>query len=345
MKCDSTAHPNGSEDFEAKVNFLRRPESYPEHTAAVEVVATHMSCVFLTDNHAYKMKRPVRFDYLDFSTLEARYRDCLEEVRLNRRLARDVYLGLTSITARPDGGLTLGGDGEVVEWLVKMRRLPRARMLDQVIQRSEVQADDIRRCARVLVEFYRRALPVALEGDEYRGRLENSIHANHLALSDPLFSLDAASIERIATCQLGMLNSAAELFDRRVGEGRIVEGHGDLRPEHVCLGAEPLFIDCLEFNREFRIVDPVDELGHLALECEFAGATAIGEVLFATYREESGDDPPARLIDFYRSCRAMLRAKLSIWHVRDHEAREHGKWTARAHRYLRLAERYAQRAG
>lgn len=120
----------GSMDLQAKVACLSRPEIYPERPAAVEVVQTHMSFVFLTGSYAYKLKKPVRYHFLDFSTLEARYRDCQEEVRLNRRLARDVYLGVVPLTLAPQGGLRLGGDGEPVEWLVQMRQLPKRLMLE-----------------------------------------------------------------------------------------------------------------------------------------------------------------------------------------------------------------------
>jgi aminoglycoside phosphotransferase family enzyme len=127
-----------------------------------------------------------------------------------------------------------------------------------------------------------------------------------------------------------------------VSQGRIVEGHGDLRPEHVCLGPEPLFIDCLEFNRDWRVLDPADELAYLAMECEHAGAPWIGEVVFETYREATGDNPPLPLVRFYKAYRATVRAKLSAWHLKDHpDPADQGKWIARAQRYLELAGRYA----
>jgi aminoglycoside phosphotransferase family enzyme len=109
------------------------------------------------------------------------------------------------------------------------------------------------------------------------------------------------------------------------------------------LTPHPVIIDCLEFNREFRILDPAHELAYLVMECEYAGANAIGEIVFDTYREVTADDPPPKLIDFYKSYRAVLRARLSIWHLKDHDAGEHSKWTQRTYRYLRLAEEYADR--
>lgn len=329
-------------DFETKVAFLSRPESYPEPTTAVEIVRTHMACVLLTDAHAWKMKKPVRHDFLDFSTLEARLHDCREELRLNRRLAPEVYLDLVPLTAQT-GRLALGGGGEPVEWLVKMRRLPRDRMLDQAIRARTATGADAERVAAVLAAFYRAAAPVPMRAAEYRRRLEAGIRLNAHALAHRGYGLDPARVERVVRAELAALERDARLFERRVEAGRIVEGHGDLRPEHVCLLSQPVVIDCLEFNRDLRLLDPAEELAYLAMECEQLDGADIGEAVLAAWRELAGDAPPPRLVDFHRATRATLRARLSIWHLEDHAAGEHERWSARAARYLGLAERYCAR--
>lgn len=334
---------SGALDLQAKVACLSRPETYPERPAAVEVVQTHMSFVFLTGTHAYKLKKPVRYHFLDFSTLDARYRDCQEEVRLNRRLAPDVYLGVVALTLAPRGGLTLGGDGEPVEWLVRMRQLPKRLMLDSAIRAGAVSDEDIRRFTLVLADFYRRSEPVAISAEEYRQRFARDIRDNHRELCHPEYAMPRAALETVTAAELAFLESHARMLDHRVSQGRILEGHGDLRPEHVCLSSEPVFIDCLQFNREMRILDPADELAYLALECEFAGAPAVGNVVLDTYRRAAGDDPPGALIHFYQACRAMLRAKVSVWHLKDHlHPAEQVKWTERGRDYLRLAERHCE---
>jgi len=326
----------------AKVAFLSRPESYPERPAAVEVVQTHMSCVFLTDRHAWKLKKPVRQDYLDFSTLEARRKDCEEELRLNRRLARDVYLDVVPLTIAAGGALQLQGDGQVVEWLLRMRRLPRRLMLDQAIREGSVDRGDVRRFALALGDFYRHAEAEAMDPAAYRLRFENGVRETLRELSSPEYGLPPELIQSAAARLPAALRTQAATLERRAGERRIVEGHGDLRPEPVCIGPEPLFIDCLEFNREWRLLDPADELAYLAMECEFAGAPWIGEVALETYREATGDEPPAALVGFYKAYRAAVRAKLSAWHLKDHpDPADQGKWIARAQRYLELAHRHA----
>lgn len=344
-----TKHPPRAQtrqapSLEAKLGFLGQPGAYPDATSRVDAVETHMSWVFLTDSHAYKLKKPVRYAYLDFSTAEARHLDCEQEVRLNRRLAAEVYLGVVPLVRDAGGCLHLGGEGETVDWLVHMRRLPADRMLDSRLRSGTVEQAEIVRLARRLARFYAESPAEAIAPETYRQDLAGRIEDNLRELASPEFDLPRSRLEHLARLQSGFLQGRAELFDSRVRQCRIVEGHGDLRPEHVCLLAEPVVIDCLEFNREFRILDPADELGYLALECERLHAPHVGRWLLEAYCEASGDAPPDALIHFYQSCRAVLRAKLAMWHLRDDGRHPPGKWVATARNYLDLAQRHAEQA-
>ncbi len=325
--------------LERRLAFLRRPGSYPEGTKHVEVVETHMSWVFLTERHAYKLKKPVHFDSLDFSTVELRRRDCEEEVRLNRRLAPEVYLGTLPLVADPSGALALARTGEVVDWLVWMRRLPAERMLDARILSGALCEAEVRPAALRLARFFADATAVELAPAEYRRRLAEGVEGDRCALSRPEFGLSIARVEALTRAAQGCLERHAAFFERRVAERRIVEGHGDLRPEHVCLTPEPVIIDCLEFSRELRLLDPADELAFLSLECERLGAPAVGGWFLDAYTEVSGDAPPPLLLDFHRTYRALRRAKLAVWHLEDPAVREPAHWIARAKRYLDLAPR------
>lgn len=325
----------------AKLAFLRQPDAYPERPGQVSALETHMSWVFLTERHAYKLKKPVRWEFLDFGTIAARRRDCEAELRLNRRLAADVYLDVVPLTS-DDGRLALGGRGAVADWLVKMRRLPRERMLDSLIARDGIGPDDLKPLIALLARFY-AAGAVRDDAEAYLRRLRASAQANAAALAAHPHRLPAERIGAILAAQTALLEREPELFRQRVRDGRIVEGHGDLRPEHVCLEAMPVIIDCLEFNRDFRILDCADDLAFLALECERLGSVALAEAIFDLYGQESGDRPPLRLVDFHKSCRACLRAKLALWHLRDGEAVAADGWVALARDYLALAEKYAAR--
>jgi len=324
-------------DISAKVAFLSRPSSYADNTDSVEAVETHVSWVFLTDHFVYKMKKPVLLDILDLRTLGQRQRNCQEELRLNRRLARDVYLDVLTLTQNDVGQLELAGEGGVVEWLVKMRRLPRDCMLDYAIARGEVTESQVRRITQVLADFYQKAEPESLTTDAYIQQFKKRVQANEAGLLETTYSLPRRQIGRISQYLLRYLSEAGSIFDARIKAQRIVEAHGDLRPEHVCLTDPPVFIDCLEFSRSLRIMDTADELGFLSMECDIAGAAFIGPLLFKSYRQYSGDNPPRSLVCFYKAYRAQLWAKLALWHIKGHDADETAHWTRRARAYLRLA--------
>lgn len=338
MHTGTRANPPAPYTLQDKIGHLGRPGSYPDFTTRVEVVETHMSVVFLTDLHAYKLKKPVRQAYLDFSTLEARRVDCVEEVRLNRRLAAPVYLSVVPLAAT-GGGLALEGSGTPVEWLVKMRRLPRAAMLDYAMAAGTVTLQDIERCMAVLCAFYLSSPPAAITRARYRARFERDIDGHRRALSEAAYRMPRAPVEDLCARLLDFLGANAPLFDARVAAGRIVEGHGDLRPEHVCLAPEPMFIDCLEFDAGLRLVDTADETAYLALECDCAGEPHVGRSVLAAYRAHARDDVPERLVAFYQAQRAAMRAKLSAWHLDDglpDAAR--ARWLERARAYFAYAQ-------
>lgn len=335
-----TVGANESVSTAEKVAFLGRRKSYDPPPHAVRRVETHMSWVFVTDELVYKMKKPVRLPFLDFSTLAARRHYCEESLRLNRRLAKPVYLDIIPLTREASGTLGLDGDGEPVEWIERMRRLPEERMLDTAIRDHSVDETDVDRFASVLAHFYRNAPPEPMTPAAYRTRLQDTVQGNAEALTAPEFGLPAERLRAVIETQRDFIDHHGRLLDQRAGSGRIVEGHGDLRPEHVCLLAEPVIIDCLEFNRDFRVLDPLDELGYLAMECTLAGAEWIGPRLFETYTDVTGDPAPSRLIGFYQSHRATIRAKLAAWHLLDQPRKTHPHWRARADAYLALAWRY-----
>jgi aminoglycoside phosphotransferase family enzyme len=328
-------------DLAFKVACLKKPETYPEPPGRIEVVETHMSVVFLTDRHAFKLKKPVRYEFLDFSTLAARRHNCEEEWRLNQALAPGVYLGVVPLAIDPAGEPQLEGKGEVVEWLVKMRRLPSERMLDRLIRQQTLPEADLAPLARRLTEYYRACPAVAMTVAEYLHFFKHSIDTDRRVLAEPVFELPAETIDAVHAAQLAFLLDAS-LLEERVQQGRIVEGHGDLRPEHICLESQPLIFDRLEFNRRLRLVDPVDELAFLAMECERLGAGYVGAALFKVYEQASGDRPPSALLAFYQAVRASMRARLSILHTRELLPTAWGKWRVLAHDYLLLAQRYCR---
>lgn len=337
--CERAELPMRSVTTADKVAFLRRADSYPQPVERLEVKETHMSWVFLTEDRVYKLKKPVRLPYLDFGTLEARRFYCEESLRLNRRLTEGVYLDVLPLTREPGDELAIDGDGSVVEWLVYMLRLPEQRMLEQRIEDGGRVGQEAASAAELLASFYRDTPGDPLTPEQHLRRLAAGVRENAEALHDPRYGLDRSAVESLRQILEDRLERRTGLFAGRLEQGRVVEGHGDLRPEHVCLTEPPAVIDCLEFNRDLRIVDAVDELAFLALECERLGVE-LDETLFAPYRRETGDDVPTMLVAFYKVHRAMLRAKLAVWHLDDDPGRR-DKWVGKAEAYLSLADRHA----
>jgi aminoglycoside phosphotransferase family enzyme len=213
-----------------------------------------------------------------------------------------------------------------------------------MIRDGSASEGDIRRVVKRLVRFYRDAAPMPMTSARYRAEFAHGMAENRRELSIPAYGLPADVVATLCVRQGALLASRPELFDQRVSAGRIIEAHGDLRPEHICLDGEPQIIDCLEFSHELRILDAADELAFFALECERLGAPRLAATVFAAYADESGDMPPAALLEFYQSYRACVRAKIAIRHLNDPAPREPARWAAQARDYLRLASGHIERA-
>lgn len=330
-------------DTDAVLRFLGAPAAHADHAGvveSVETIETHMSWLFVAGEQVLKLKKPVRYPFLDFSTPAAREASCREEVRLNSRLAPDVYRGLMALQWR-EGRLRLAPEAAAdpraatVDWLVWMRRLPRERMLDRQIAQASVTEADIDVLVGVLAAFYRRATAIEVDPDEYIARLAREQATNCALLLQPGLQPDsvATTLDRFDAA----LRRHAGALRARAAHGHIVDGHGDLRPEHVCLLQPPVVIDCLEFNAALRQVDPLDELAFLALECELAGAAWIGPRLIDGCAAALGERPDRHLMALYTAYRALLRARLALAHLLEPQPRAPERWQPLARRYMARA--------
>lgn len=328
--------------LDAKVSFLSRPDSYVP--AAKEVVRkeTHMSWVFLVDDRVYKLKKPVRFPYLDFSTLARREAVCRAELRLNRALAPDIYLGVLPLTDT-GAGLSIGGAGTAVDWLVCMKRLDERNMLEYLVGEGRVEIPQLDRLVTVLAHFYRSAPPVFLSPAVHLADWKRGLAYNRRILLDPRLGRPAGLVRRIDRAQRLFLERHGNLIAARMRRRHVVEGHGDLRPEHIWLGGTVRIIDCLEFNPRLRVVDPFDEVAFLALECERLGAPWVGAYIERRMKRMLRDGPVEQLFTFYRCHRATLRARLAIAHLLEENPRTPEKWPRVAAAYLRIAEKSARK--
>lgn len=328
-------------------------ELFGVEPAELEIIETHISWVFLCPEVVYKLKKRVKFDFLDFSTVELREQACRDELRLNRRLSRDVYLDVVPLTEFPSGERQLGsaeshgGDhaetkGVVIDWLVKMRRLPHERTLDVLLAQQAVTARQCQEIAGMLTDFYRSAPPAALDAADYREHLAQHIRGNWTELARAEHQLPREWVESVHRGQLAYLMLQEPLINGRVEAGRVIEGHGDLRPEHICLTEPPAIFDCIEFSQEFRTLDVADELAFLGMECDFLGEATVGNQIWQHYQQASGDAPPESLSLFYKSYRACVRGKVAALRAAQHSGSEARDALDEAYEYVRLAHRYVE---
>jgi aminoglycoside phosphotransferase family enzyme len=301
-----------------------------------------MSFVFLAGGTVYKLKKPVRFSYLDFSTLARREAACRAELVLNRRLAPDVYKSVVALV-RSARGLAIGGPGEIVDWLVVMRRLDDTRTFENALATGQLAEWQLDRLMATLVDFYRRASVVFVSPEFHLANWRQSLSYNRRILLDTRVGLPAGLVRHIDRAQRNFLTERSGLITERVCHRHIVDGHGDLRPEHIWLGDPVTIIDCLEFNARLRAVDPFDEIAFLCVECERLGGKHASKSIERRAIHALQDGLSAELFTFYRCYRATLRARLAIAHLLEPKPRTPEKWPALARAYLQLAENDAVR--
>ena len=328
-----------------KVAFLSSSRAYADAEGIVEARETHMAWVFLTEDRVYKLKKPVVYPHRDCYFLRDREVLCREEVRLNRRLAPEIYLGVVALRLDGQGRLAISDEGEVVDWLVVMKRLPEPLMLDVAVSTGRVSKARVSRVAGMLADFYRGLEPVEVTAASYVDRFKGELDRNREMLVDPQFGLASGAVLPLLDRLARLLGEEPGLLGDRADQGHIVEGHGDLRPEHVCLREPPAVIDCLEFSRRLRLVDPFDELSFLGLECERLGAAWIGEQMINECAQALENRPSGRLLAFYTAARACLRARLSLAHLLEPAPRKPEKWQPQAREYLALALRACRELG
>jgi len=334
----------GVEDVRAA---LARPGLYPGRSEGVEVRETHISWVFVVGDRAYKLKKPVVLPFLDYGTPVRRREMCQEEVRLNRRLAPDLYLGVRSVVAGA-GGLELAAedDPRAVDYLVEMRRYDQRCTLASRLERGELGRGEVVAVAGVLARFHARARRVAASGVPaltVERRMTADFH-ELLAMVE-----QRAEIERVLALERfvhAFVVCNARMLDARARRGDVREVHGDLRAEHVVLGDGVEVVDCVEFDPGLRELDVGDDLAFLVMDLAAYGAERLGWLLVGAYREAGGDPGGDPLIAFYAAYRALVRAKVALLRAAQDPAAsgERGRESAAARDLIGLAERFAWRA-
>ncbi len=318
------------------------PSAYPDKTETVTLRQTHISWLFLLDRHVYKIRKPVRFSFVDFTRLENRFEDCRQELQVNRRLAPHVYIDVLPLVRTANGSYRFGGIGKPVEYAVRMVRLPDERSLEHVLQHRSLTKREWEMLVHVLVAFYQQLPPVTLTTDVYCARIARHVADNERDLSLRLPPVNQPLLQRVQQAQRLFLEVFRDELQMRVRDGRIVEGHGDLRPEHIYLTDPPVVIDAIEFSRELRELDVCDELAFLAMECDRLGHRKLGSDLWGEIRRRTVDPASDRLWNFYKTYRATVRAKVAALQAEQAASEQAIALRAQARDYLLLAEQYVE---
>lgn len=325
------------------VRALSNTIAYPDLTHRVEMMQTQMSVVFLTDAYVYKIKKPVNLGYLDYTTLENRKRFCEQEVKLNRRLCDDVYLGVVPITLEK-GKIVLGGEGKPVEYAVKMCKLPANRMMDVMLSKNEVTPEMVTQVAEKLAKFHAHAetSPDISKFGTVETILFNT-EENFSQTRDYIGStVSREQYERIIKYTRDFIKEKVMCLRNRVFAGRIKDCHGDLHAQHICFTDGICIYDCIEFNDRFRYVDVAAEVSFLAMDLDRFGHPELSLRFVSAYVAETDDTELLELLNFYKCYFAYVRGKVNGFALDAPliSAEDKEKALKEARRYFALAESY-----
>ena len=332
-------------DLPGLIAALSDPQVFPEATSSVRFVQTQMSCVFLTDEYAYKIKKPVNLGYVDYTSVEKRRYFCEREIELNRRLCPAAYLGVMPITF--DGAkFAFEGAGEVVDYAVRMKRLPDDRLLDNLLRQNSVTPDMMDVVAGKLARFHAGAETNA-EIAAYGGlaTITQNIEEN-FSQTRKYFgrSISEPQFKRIQDYTRGFIHNNGALFEKRVEEGRTRDCHGDLHAQHICFCHDLCIFDCIEFNERFRYCDTASEVAFLAMDLDRYGRADLGRRFVQEYIAHSGDAGIPAILNFYKCYRAYVRGKVSSFKLDDPLVSEADKQESQANAqgYFDLALSYTR---
>jgi len=329
------------------IDDLLNPAHLPDRTERLCLIQTHISLVLLADEFVYKIKKPVNFGFLDFSTLKKRRYYCHQEIILNRRLSKDTYIGVLPVIY-DDKVYRMGiGKGRAVEYAVKMKRLPDEMLMRSVFLRGELKGKHLEKIAAVLARFHLGArnspdIDKFGEPDMFKINTDENFAQTEKYIGRTIQRRDFEALKKWTG---DFYNANRELFLRRIKAKKIRDCHGDLHMEHICLTKNLPIFDCIEFNRRFRYTDIVSDIAFLLMDLEYHGGEAFSKILWNSYKERAGEEGKVdSLLAFYKVYRAFVRGKVSSFQLDDNhierERKEEATQTAR--RYFGLARSYIE---
>lgn len=316
------------------VAFLSDPKTHDG--ARPEIITTHASIVFMAGDRVLKLKRAVKYSYLDFSTVELRRKSCEEELKLNRRTAPNLYLDVQPITCEAEG-LKLGGKGEAVDWVVVMRRFPQEALFSRLAEADKLTPDLMRRLADRIAAFHREAAVTADFGGAAGVAQVIDINDENLRRDGPP-RIPVAETEALATAARGAASDCNTLLERRRKAGKVRQCHGDLHLNNICLiDGEPTLFDCIEFNPSLAAIDVLYDLAFLLMDLLFRGHATEAAIVFNRYLDLADESDGIAAMPLFLSLRAWVRA-----HVTATAARSGAGDIAEARRYFDLARDFLE---
>jgi aminoglycoside phosphotransferase family enzyme/predicted kinase len=324
---------------------LKNPKFYGKNIKSIELIQTHISYVALTGRFAYKIKKPVNFGFLDFSTLEKRKFFCEEEVRLNKRLCPEIYLGVVPITQK-DNSFELNGKGKVIEYAVKMKEFPQEKIMTKLLEKEKIDEEILDKICDILNSFYKTG-ECSKEIESY-GSIKTIKKNTNENFDQTIFVIDVTIPKKIfdfikfATNQF--LEKKRNIFEKRIKNGFIRDCHGDLHSGNIVVSNKEVFIfDCIEFNKRFRYSDVASDIGFLAMDLDFLGSPYHSSYFIEKYVEKSSDQGIYDVINFYKCYRAYVRGKVIGFKLNDPhiDKKEKQEIIKTASKYCDLACYYA----
>jgi len=325
------------------VEAMLKPETYPDPVNKIVLVQTHISFVFITEKYVYKIKKPVNFGFLDFSTLEKRQVYCQKELQLNKRLCPHIYLDIVPINKTDK--LHIGGDGETVEYAVKMLRLPQEQLMSELLQKGRVTEQNIDEIATIVAKFHSEA-QTSPEINTFGGldivktNWTENFTQTQKYIGQTISQTDYDLIQQKITCFMA-LNS--DLFERRIADGRIRDCHGDLYSNNIFVTDPICIFDAIEFNDRFRYSDIASDVAFLAMDLDYQNRSDISDYFIKQYNNYSKDAQLTQMLPFYKCYRAYVRGKVVSFRLDDPNISLQNKAIAvkEASAYFQLAVKYA----
>ena len=331
-------------DQKQVVEALKKPEAYNDEGGQIELKQTHISFVFLTRDFVYKVKKAVDFGFLDFSTLEKRRFFCEKELDLNKRLCEDMYLKVVPITKSDD--IKINGEGETVEYAVKMKRIPEEKIMTRLVEEGKVDKKLVDKMAKIIAEFHLKAKTSKRIGEFGSLSMIEKNWKENFKQTDEFVdkTISKESYQLIRKKVDDFMKRSLSLFAKRVNENRVRECHGDIHSGNIFVVDKIYIFDAIEFNERFRYCDVASEIAFLAMDLDFKERSDLSSFFVKSYVKYSGDRELEELLAFYKCYRAYVRGKVTSFKLNDPSvgSKETSAAKKEASVYFELATDYAR---